>query len=62
MEHGRTADGVKGDGEDGVVKGEGPVAGGQVAHSDWLQAGELGGGVAGDGRDRDVSQPHRAVG
>lgn len=58
VEHGRAADGVEGDGEDGVVQGEGSVPGGQVAHSYRLQAGELGGGMAGDGGDGDVGQPH----
>ena len=58
MEHGGAADRVEGDGEDGVVQREGPVAGRQVAHSHRLQAGELGGGVAGDGRDSDVGQSH----
>lgn len=62
VKHGGAADGVEGDGEDGVVQGEGPVVGGQVAHGYRLQAGELGGGVAGDGSDGDVGQPHRAVG
>jgi len=32
VEHGGAADGVEGDGEDGVVQGEGRVAGRQVAH------------------------------
>lgn len=62
VEHGGAADGVEGDGEDGVVQGEGPVASGQVTHCHRLQAGELGGGVAGDRRDGDVGQPHRTVG
>lgn len=43
MQHGGAADGVKGHSEDGVVQGEGPVAGGQVTHGYRLQAGELGG-------------------
>lgn len=58
VQHGGAADGVKGDCEDGVVQTEGPVAGRQVAHGNGLQAGELGGGVAGD----DVGHTHRAVG
>lgn len=58
MEHGGAAYGVEGDGEDGVVQCEGAVAGRQVAHGDGLQVGELGGGVAGDGGDGDVGQPH----
>lgn len=62
VEHGGAADGVEGDGEDGVVQREGAVSGSQVTHSDGLQAGELGRGVAGDGGHGDVGQPHRAVG
>lgn len=58
MEHGRAADSVKGDGEDGVVQGEWPVAGRQVAHWYRLQVGELGGGMAGDRCDGDVGQSH----
>lgn len=62
VECGRAADRVERDREDGIVQREGPVAGRQVAHSYRLQAGELGGGVAGDGCDGDVGQPHGAVG
>lgn len=62
VKHGGAADGVEGDGEDGVVQGEGPVAGGQMAHSYRLQAGELGGGVAGDRSDGDVGETHGTVG
>lgn len=58
VEHGGAAYRVEGDGEDGVVQGEGAVAGCQVAHGDGLQAGELGGGVAGDGGDGDVGKTH----
>lgn len=58
MDHGGAADCVKGDGEDGVVQRERPLTGGQVTHGYRLQAGELGGGVAADGRDGDVGQPH----
>lgn len=58
VEHGGAADGVEGDGEDGVVQRERPVAGRQVAHGDGLQIGELGRGVAGDWRDGDVGHSH----
>lgn len=58
VEHGGATYGVEGDGEDGVVQSEGPVAARQVAHGNRLQAGELGRGVAGDGCDGDVGQPH----
>lgn len=61
VDHGGAADCVEGDGEDGVVQGERSLAGRQVTHGYGLQAGELGGGVAGDGRDGDVGQPHGAV-
>lgn len=61
VDHGGAADCVEGDGEDGVVQGEGSLAGSQVADGYGLEVGELGGGVAGDGRDRDVRQPHGAV-
>lgn len=43
VQHSRAADSVKGHSEDGIVQGEGPVAGCQVTHRYWLQAGELGG-------------------
>lgn len=43
VQHGRAADGVKGHSEDGIVQGEGPLAGRQVTHRYRLQAGELGG-------------------
>lgn len=58
VQHSGATDCVKGDREDGVVQCEGPVAGCQVAHGDRLQAGKLGRGVAGDGRDCDVGQSH----
>lgn len=58
VDHGGAADCVECDGEDGVVKGERSLAGCQVADGDWLQAGELGRGVAGDGRDGNVGQSH----
>lgn len=61
VEHGGAADGIEGDGEDGVIQGEGPIGGGQVAHGYRLQAGELGLGMAGDWCDGDVGQSDRAA-
>lgn len=43
VQHSGAADGVKGHSEDGIVQGEGPIAGCQVTHRYRLQAGELGG-------------------
>lgn len=62
VDHGRATNCIKCYSEDRVVQGEGAVAGSEMTHSYRLQAGELCGGVAGDGCDGDVGQPHGTVG
>ena len=62
VQHGRAADGVEGDGEDGVVERDGPLVGVQGPHGHRLQAGELGRCRPADGRHRDVGETPRVGG
>lgn len=60
VQHGRAADRVEGDGQDGVVQLQLALRGAQVAHGHGLQVGELGASGRGDGGDGDVGEPHGA--
>lgn len=62
VQHGRAADRVEGDGQDGVVQLQLALRGAQLAHGHGLQVGELGASCRGDGGDGDVGESHGAGG